>query len=431
VYDGTILTWDASIDPEGADVRYQVDEKILPSSIEKRTIVEGTSMLLNAAETQNRFIYVRAFDCFGHASESTHRLEIHPSLTAPLAPGDVRFEGGVLVWTTPTDADVVGVAVDGTNSWMSTDTLRLAMTMTPGLNVDNLSYRTYYLRALDASGNWGERITIGDAAPPPAPTGLAYAIPKLTWDASNDVGFGYFEVYASKSPDFSDEKILLATTSESELEVPLESRDSYYHVVQVDGSGNTSAPTTVIGQGGARPARPRSLAYRDGSLSWRATEDSDIDRYEIFASTTDASEGPRVLLGSTSELEFLVTEEDHAWYYVVAIDEAGQESVAAVVSAITGLTPSFALSLGVLSNPFRNTTTLQYSLPNEGYVKIGLYDVRGAHVVTLVNGLQPSGSHYVGWNGGSDNRGEVSAGVYFARLQFERQERVVKLVLVR
>jgi hypothetical protein len=428
-YDGATVTWDASPDPEGAAVRYQVDERILPSSIEKRTIVSSTSMPLNADETRNRFIDVTAFDCFGHASEPTNRIEIHPSQTAPLEPADVHFEVTSLVWTTPTDADVVGVAVDGTNTFGVADTVRLAMTMTPGLNVENLSYRTYYLMAVDASGNWGQRVIIGDAVPPPVPTGLAYAIPTLTWDASEDKGFGYFMAYASPFSDFSKEKHLLVETRKSEFDVPIDERDSYYHIVQMDLSGNTSAPTTVAGPGGARPARPRSLAYRDGRLSWKTT-DTDIDRYEIFASTTDASEGPRVLLGSTSELEF-VPGEDHAWYRVVAIDEAGQESVEAVVSAITGLAPSFALSLGVLTNPFRGATTLQYALPKAGQVKIDLYDVRGAHVVTLVNGMKPGGSHYVDWNGGSENRGDAPSGVYFARLQFGRDERVAKVIRLR
>ena len=428
-YDGATVTWDASPDPEGAAVRYQVDEKILPSSIEKRTIVSSTSMALNADETRNRFIYVTAFDCFGHASEPTNRIEIHPSQTAPLEPGDVHFEGGSLVWTTPTDADVVGVAVDGTNTWGVADTVRLAMTMTPTLNVGNLSYRYYYVRAVDASGNWGMYALLADQAPPPAPTGLVYAIPKLAWDASKDAGFGSFVVYASRFSDFSKEKHLLVETRKNEFEVPIDARDSYYHVVQVDASGNMSAPATVAGQGGARPARPRSLAYRDGRLSWKTT-DTDIDRYDIFASTTDASGGPRVLLGSTSELEF-VTGEDHAWYYVVAIDEAGQESVEAVVSAITGRAPSFTLSLGVLSNPFRGRTTLQYSLPGAGPVNIAIYDVRGAHVATLVNGIQPGGSHYVDWSGVSDNGGGASSGVYFARLQFRLHERTAKLILLR
>lgn len=430
-YDGTTITWDASIDPEGADVRYQVDEKIFPVSIEKRTIVEGTSMLLNAAETQNRFIYVTAFDCFGHTSESTNRLEIHPSLTAPLAPGDVHFEGASLLWTNPTDADVVGVAVDGTNTFGVADTVRLAMTMTSALNVENLSYRYYYVRAVDASGNWGTNALLADVVPPPAPTGLAYAIPKLTWDVAKDAGFGSFMVYASPSSDFSNEGHLLVETRENEFEVPIDMRDSYYHVVQLDVSGNMSTPTTVLGPGGARPARPRSLAYRDGRLSWKATDDTDIDRHEIFASTTGSSEGPRSLVGSTADLQFDVSEFEYRWYHVVAVDEVGQASEPSTVSAITGRGPSYTLSLGVLPNPFRGGTTLEYSLPKEGRVKVAIYDLRGAHVITLVNSIQAKGSYYVGWGGSSETLGEVASGVYFARLQFNRQDRVAKLIVLR
>jgi hypothetical protein len=143
-YDGTTATWDASTDPEGASVRYRVEEKRDYPWADRVTIVSHTSLPVNAVDNQSLFIYVTALDCFDHASEPSIRLEIHPSQTAPLAPADVHFEGGSLVWTTPTDADVVGVAVDGTNTWGVADTVRLAMTMTPTLNVENLSHRTYF-----------------------------------------------------------------------------------------------------------------------------------------------------------------------------------------------------------------------------------------------------------------------------------------------
>jgi hypothetical protein len=64
-------------------------------------------------------------------------------------------------------------------------------------------------------------------------------------------------------------------------------------------------------------------------------------------------------------------------------------------------------------------------------VKIAIYDRRGAHVITLVNTIQGQGSYYVGWNGLSETRGEVAAGVYFARLQFKGQKRVAKLIVLR
>jgi hypothetical protein len=255
----------------------------------------------------------------------------------------------------------------------------------------------------------------------------------LTWDASTDVGWAFFEVYASKFSDFSKEKRLLVRTRKTELEIPIEQRDSYYHIVQLDASHNTSVPVTVEGPGGARPAPPRSLAYRDGRLSWKATDDTDIDRYDIYASTSEASSGKeRSLVGSTRELEFAVTEPRQPWYYVVAVDEAGQPSLETTISAITGRAPSFTLSLGALSNPFRGATTLQYSLPKAGDTKLSVFDVRGALVATLVNTVQPGGSHFIGWSGIYQDGQNAPSGVYFARLQFEHQDtRTVKLILVR
>jgi hypothetical protein len=80
-------------------------------------------------------------------------------------------------------------------------------------------------------------------------------------------------------------------------------------------------------------------------------------------------------------------------------------------------------------NPFNPGTTLQYSLPRRGHVRLTIYDVRGRAVATLVDGYENEGVHLVHW-WAMDEEQTLASGVYIARLAFEDQVCSRKLVLV-
>ena len=61
------------------------------------------------------------------------------------------------------------------------------------------------------------------------------------------------------------------------------------------------------------------------------------------------------------------------------------------------LNPEFTLSQNY-PNPFNPTTTLNFSLPNEGNVKINIYNSIGQKVETLVNAKMSNGNHQVVWD---------------------------------
>ena len=68
-------------------------------------------------------------------------------------------------------------------------------------------------------------------------------------------------------------------------------------------------------------------------------------------------------------------------------------------------------------NPFNPSTTINYSLPQPGFIKITIYDKLGRMVRTQVSGYQIGGEHTVVWDG-RDSKGElVSSGMYFYTLQ--------------
>ena len=77
-------------------------------------------------------------------------------------------------------------------------------------------------------------------------------------------------------------------------------------------------------------------------------------------------------------------------------------------------------------NPFREGTTLGFTLPRAGRVQVDVFDLRGRLVAQLVDGVRPAGPSSVRW----ESRGAAS-GVYVARLAFEGATSTRKIVLAR
>ncbi len=85
-------------------------------------------------------------------------------------------------------------------------------------------------------------------------------------------------------------------------------------------------------------------------------------------------------------------------------------------------------------NPFNAATTIGFKIPNPEngirHVLLGIYDIKGRLVRTLLDGMYPAGVHRILWNGRSDDDSRVSSGVYFCRFSsgdFSAMNRVVYL----
>lgn len=63
-------------------------------------------------------------------------------------------------------------------------------------------------------------------------------------------------------------------------------------------------------------------------------------------------------------------------------------------------------------NPFNPSTVIPYSLSSAGRVHIGVYDLLGRRVQTLVDDMMPAGRHQVTFDAG-----KLSSGMYLYQLQ--------------
>lgn len=79
-------------------------------------------------------------------------------------------------------------------------------------------------------------------------------------------------------------------------------------------------------------------------------------------------------------------------------------------------------------NPFNPTTTISFSVPDNGNMTLKVYDILGRHVRTLVDGAYSAGNYNIVWDATDMNGDMVSVGVYFYTIQ-SGNHRVTKRML--
>ncbi|MGB2697452.1 MAG: FlgD immunoglobulin-like domain containing protein, partial [Candidatus Zixiibacteriota bacterium] len=68
-------------------------------------------------------------------------------------------------------------------------------------------------------------------------------------------------------------------------------------------------------------------------------------------------------------------------------------------------------------NPFNPQTEMAYSIPEDSYVELTIYNIMGQKVKVLVDGYQSSGARKVTWDGRDEKGERVASGIYLYRLQ--------------
>jgi hypothetical protein len=82
-------------------------------------------------------------------------------------------------------------------------------------------------------------------------------------------------------------------------------------------------------------------------------------------------------------------------------------------------------------NPFNPSTTIEFSIPNDGFVSITVYDLMGRKVKTLFSGIKTAGRQSVTWHGQNELGLSVSAGMYFYKFESRDFREIRKMVLLK
>jgi len=99
---------------------------------------------------------------------------------------------------------------------------------------------------------------------------------------------------------------------------------------------------------------------------------------------------------------------------------------------VSSLNQHISSGLYISPNPFRADVNIRYQIAQKGRVALGVYDIAGRLVRTLVNtsALCP-GIYTVRWDGKDKNGEELPAGLYFMRLKTEGGTMMRKVMLLR
>ena len=86
-----------------------------------------------------------------------------------------------------------------------------------------------------------------------------------------------------------------------------------------------------------------------------------------------------------------------------------------------------AVSLfGNFPNPFTQSTTIHYQMPERTNIKLEILNTLGNDVATLVNSKQAAGAYNVTFNAG-----DLSPGIYYREITTDKETVTKKMLLIR
>lgn len=98
-----------------------------------------------------------------------------------------------------------------------------------------------------------------------------------------------------------------------------------------------------------------------------------------------------------------------------------------VVVNVESDTPPLNYSLNQnYPNPFNPSTSIKYTIPEAGYVKLIIYDAAGREVVKLADGYRKAGTYNEKFDGKN-----LSSGIYFARFTCGDFSKTIKMTLLK
>jgi len=186
----------------------------------------------------------------------------------------------------------------------------------------------------------------------------------------------------------------------------------YYKFTKV-GSGNESFvvqinmidfnTTTLIGSGVLQ--FPPASNWTEFNVPITYISEDTPDRAILFMTITDF--GGQGTVGSNAHVDYVMFGSPND------------------VEQLSGLPVDYSLSQNY-PNPFNPTTNIEYSIPEQSYVELKVYDILGNEVATLVNEEQPAGTYRADFDGK-----KLSSGLYIAQLSTGSKIQTIKMSLLK
>lgn len=112
-------------------------------------------------------------------------------------------------------------------------------------------------------------------------------------------------------------------------------------------------------------------------------------------------------------------------YRLKQIDNDGQYAYSKIVEVDLSKQMEYNLTQNY-PNPFNPTTSISFTLPKSGVVKLTVYNLLGQEIKTLVNGFKESGVHYINFNANN-----LNSGIYIYKIETSGFTQTRKMTLVK
>jgi hypothetical protein len=215
--------------------------------------------------------------------------------------------------------------------------------------------------------------------------------------------------------------------------------------VPLDGNGNIAALDSTVGSGNTSLAN--WLEYGEAELIATVADAGAVaivywaQNMDFFPDGDQFAAGPRLLFQCGARESTLSPPDPAQGQGMYNLTPEGEKmflnAVAFMLGKDTGVRKNssdiptgFSLAQN-FPNPFNPSTNIGFSLPATTKVKIGVYNMLGREIATLLNRPCQEGTYHVTWNGLDHSGNAVQSGIYVYKLETEHVTLTNKMLLIR
>ncbi len=210
---------------------------------------------------------------------------------------------------------------------------------------------------------------------------------------------------------------------------------TYY--INFDGWNEPNPPYLVVNYQYITPVELKSFtaASADGNvtLNWATATETNNRGFEIERKSVNGDYrkiGFLAGFGSTTEPKSYSWSDNNLKsgnyiYRLKQLDFNGNFSYSKEVNVSVTSPIQYALEQNY-PNPFNPNTIIKYSVPEDGLVKLKVYNLLGEEIITLVNSAQKAGRYEVVFDAS-----KFASGVYYYRMETQKYTSIKKMILIK
>ncbi len=171
------------------------------------------------------------------------------------------------------------------------------------------------------------------------------------------------------------------------------------------------------------------------NINWEVDDPTFVDEFVVEKKVGDGVYQPIYRTSSFGRKQYsfldVLSQSGVVYYYrVKRINKDESYEFSDEVKIGIGLEKDFEI-IGNFPNPFNSETKIIYNLFSDACVKLTVYDIVGREIAVLVDGFQTAGRHEVTFNLNSVQKHEMTSGIYFYKLQTQRNYEVRKMIVIK